>query len=67
MICTACGRQDAMAVFLGEVGATGGACAECVALADAMQDLWDVVHGHPAHFAAAVGHVMRVTIERNVP
>jgi hypothetical protein len=69
VICTCCGRQ-VVGVVLGGSNLSGGACPECVGLADAMQELWRTLadfHEPPATaFASAIGHVMRVTIERNV-
>ena len=58
-------------MILGGSNLTGGACPQCAALADAMQELWNVLADAsppPATpFASSVGNLMRVTIERNVP
>jgi hypothetical protein len=68
MICTACGRDSPSMLLGGFQQLGGGVCHQCVALADAMQDCWDAVpEPKPTSFASTVGHVMRVTIERNVP
>jgi len=74
MICTCCGREgDPESMFLsdqsvGSMIVTGGVCPECKALAEAMQEVWEgVPEPKPTHFAETVGHVMRMTIEHNVP
>ena len=75
MICTCCARE-VVGVLLGGSNLTGGACPQCVELADAMQAVWDAMQAlwdvlpqdeRPAGLASACGHVMRVTIECSVP